>query len=100
MCLIYNFRKRQTGSKLSKSLQQLSGQDREHCYRGWDLPPTDIERLRQKATRDLTRKGQVLEEEKAILAQQASALEKHSSGLISAGCYSGKAEAACSVLIE
>jgi hypothetical protein len=57
-------------------------------------PPTsnDSDKKHQEAVKDLTRKRQVLEEEKAILAQQANVLGKYSSSLTATDATAGKLE--------
>lgn len=65
-------------------------------------PPTsnDSDKKHQDAVKDLTRKRQVFEEEKAILAQQASVLEKYSSSLTAADATAGKLEEFMDVFVK
>jgi predicted nucleic acid-binding Zn-ribbon protein len=57
-------------------------------------PPTpkDSDKKHKEAVKDLTRKRQLLEEEKAILAQQASVLKKYSSSMTAVDATAEKLE--------
>lgn len=57
-------------------------------------PPSsnDSDKKHQEVVKDLSRKRQVFEEEKAILTQQATVLEKYSSSLNAADATAGKLE--------
>lgn len=65
-------------------------------------PPTsnDSDKKHQDAVKDLTRKRQLFEEEKAILAQQATVLEKYSSSLTPADATVGKLEEFMDVFVK
>lgn len=65
-------------------------------------PPasSDSDKKHQEAVKDLTRKRQMFEEEKAILAQQATVLEKYSSSLTPADATVGKLEEFMDVFVK
>jgi hypothetical protein len=59
-----------------------------------------LDKKHQEAVKDLTRKRQVFEEEKAILAQQASVLEKYSSSLTAAHATAERLEEFMDVFVQ
>lgn len=65
-------------------------------------PPrsNDSDKKHQEAVKDLSRKRQVFEEEKAILAQQASVLEKYSSSLTATDATAEKLEEFMDVFVK